>query len=377
MKKLTLTLIIGLLFAFNLNGQINVSEESLKARKSLDCGTCHVCEHPSKSDPCLGDCPRFDMVTVHQKPGEGPEVIKMNKVRAEKDLFTPVVFSHRLHAEMSALSGDCSICHHFNPPGDIRSCQECHKNERKREDVSLPDLKGAYHRQCMNCHEKWDNKVECADCHKLNSKVSKEEITADASKYKGKKHPEIETPEKLVYETDNDEGPIVTFFHSDHVDKFGLECSDCHQDESCSKCHAEEKEVEVDKSFEESQATCSSCHTIDNCNYCHAETESKPFAHARDTGFDITEYHSKLKCQDCHEKPKEFSGLSGECSNCHSDWSMENFNHEVVGLKLSETHQAFYCENCHIDRNFTAKPECSTCHDEITYPDILPGMKVD
>jgi hypothetical protein len=375
MKKLML--ILSLLFASNISAQINVTEKSLDARKSVDCGTCHVCEHPSKADPCLGDCPRFEMVTVHQKPDEGPEIIKMNRVKAEKDLYTPVVFSHRLHAEMSALSGNCSICHHYNPPGDIKDCQTCHKNERQREDVSIPDLKGAYHRQCMDCHYEWDDNVECADCHKLNSEVTEEEVKVEETKYKGKTHPEIETPNKLVYETTNDGAPIVTFFHSDHTDKFGLECSDCHQNESCAKCHADKKEIEADMSFEESHAKCSSCHSIDNCTTCHADSEQKAFDHARDTGFELSGYHSGLDCQACHKEEKEFSGLEGECSNCHSDWNMENFNHEVVGLKLSETHQAFYCENCHIDRDFTAKPECSMCHDDITYPEILPGMKVD
>ena len=55
------------------------------------------------------------------------------------------------------MGGGCENCHHYNTSGPILKCSSCHESSRKREDVSIPDLKGAYHRQCMDCHREWSH----------------------------------------------------------------------------------------------------------------------------------------------------------------------------------------------------------------------------
>ena len=45
----------------------------------------------------------------------------------------------------------------------------------------------------------------------------------------------------------------------------------------------------------------------------------------------------------------------------------------VTGLVLDENHIENDCEDCHVNKNYSVKPTCEECHDEITYPDKLPG----
>jgi len=69
--------------------------------------------------------------------------------------------------------------------------------------------------------------------------------------------------------------------------------------------------------------------------------------------------------------------LDKNCESCHTNWSPETFDHSKTGITLSENHIEWSCEVCHENRDFTAKPVCSTCHDEdISYPDFIPGEEV-
>ena len=131
----------------------------------FDCRTCHICEKPTKKNPCLRECPRAELITIHHSPEEGPDRIVMDQFIVVSDKYNPVLFSHRVHSEMSEMSGGCALCHHNNPPGHILSCRECHEINRLRDDVSMPDLMAAYHRQCMDCHIEWSHNVSCTDCH--------------------------------------------------------------------------------------------------------------------------------------------------------------------------------------------------------------------
>ena len=70
------------------------------------------------------------MITVHQTAEEGPDVIKIDKLVSK---YQPVTFSHKVHAQMSEMSGGCANCHHYNISGPILPCSDCHSVERKRE----------------------------------------------------------------------------------------------------------------------------------------------------------------------------------------------------------------------------------------------------
>lgn len=264
MKRLISMLVIALIFLINSNIQSKTQE--INSETAIKCTDCHSCELLTKDDPCLEECRREETVSESRFPKEEPNLIKMNKLAGETDLYHAVFFPHRLHSEMSDTMDGCRTCHHYDHPGKIIVCETCHNKERKREDLSRLDLKGASHRICMDCHRELTGKVECVTCHQLKS--------SQPGKTAGEKsHLEIKEPVKIDYETPGAEGAIVSFYHIEHIELFGIECKTCHSSDGCIKCHNKRSEGQKVKAKKEDfHQTCSKCHdTEDNCNKCHSD----------------------------------------------------------------------------------------------------------
>lgn len=354
------------------------------SRLNINCQTCHTCEVPTRTDPCLIMCPREKIVTIYQKPEKTPELIVIDQL---KEKYGAVYFSHRIHAQMSEMSGGCSGCHHFNTTGPILNCNSCHVSSRKRENVSIPDLKAAYHRQCMDCHREWSDNTSCNSCHLPIKDVKGTEKEQIAKKISGKEHPVITEPTKIVYKTNSEKGKFATFFHDDHSKKFNIDCISCHKRESCSSCHDVKKKTTDEKSkisnvskvklsFKEQHKNCISCHGNDKCQECHSDKELVAFDHLRSSGWALKAYHAKLECQKCHGSKMPFTKIDRNCVNCHKNWNNETFKHSVTGLKLDEIHAELSCEDCHLESNFSTKPGCDGCHEGYTYPKQKPGKLI-
>lgn len=340
------------------------------ATLDLNCSSCHSCETPTYENPCLNCCPDFtrEGISVHHSPEMAPDTIYINVL---SNLYGPSVFSHLAHAEMAEMSGGCVSCHHFNPPGAIAACSDCHSAEQKRSDLSKPGLKGAYHQQCLNCHREWSNEVECLSCHAYKGS----DVSVEPKPVKTLNLEPIIAPVKIVKETELEDQPIVTFYHDQHISLYGYTCVDCHRNESCASCHNRSRDVTMDK---EPHENCMSCHEADideDCGKCHDTVEKKPFNHAG-TGFKLKAYHEVLACKSCHGEKKGFTRLNRSCTSCHKGWAVGNFNHAATGFQLDESHAEHECEVCHTERKFTAVPTCDMCHDEMTYPAEKPGRTV-
>ncbi len=108
---------IGLVLVFMLESAAGFAQGSKwdkhapPARTIVACQTCHECSAPTKTNPCLSACPRANALPGFHPTNQGPEVLIMGKVSKE---YGPVIFSHRLHADMSKMSGGCYGCHHYN-----------------------------------------------------------------------------------------------------------------------------------------------------------------------------------------------------------------------------------------------------------------------
>ncbi len=377
MKKIlvaTLTLILTV----GINAQQSPGKDHSKL--NINCKTCHVCDVPTKDDPCLVACPRQKIATVYQKPEQTPELFVIDQI---SDRYGPVYFSHRLHAQMSVMSGGCENCHHFNTSGPILECNTCHESSRQREDVSRPDLKGAYHRQCMDCHREWSHETGCNTCHTLKKNLKDAKQENIQKKYSGKVHPVVLEPTHISYQTNSEKGKLVTFYHDDHTKKFGLTCATCHKQESCTKCHDVNRNSEVKlqtvstkKTFEEQHKNCISCHKEDNCSSCHSSTKLESFDHAKKTGWALSKHHIILACSKCHGSKLPYKKLDKKCSSCHQGWNKDTFKHSVTGLQLDETHSDLGCEDCHSENNYAEKPSCTNCHENYVYPKQKPGKLV-
>ncbi len=112
-----------------------------------------------------------------------PETIRINRL---EDHYAPCDFPHRkvvttlvestqgnkladyYHSENG---GICHSCHHKQPPTEKPSaCVTCH-DATKTDSDGRPGLKGAYHIQCMECHDQMKiEKNSCTDCHKKKKK---------------------------------------------------------------------------------------------------------------------------------------------------------------------------------------------------------------
>ncbi len=373
MKKVIISFWISLLLTTFIFSQSRNQQHH--AQMPLNCQECHSCSSPTYEKPCLKILPEFtrSSITIFHSADQAPEIIKIDTLEGD---YEATIFTHKLHAEMAFMSGGCKSCHHFNPPGKVLSCIECHVPQSVNNDLSKPGLKGAYHRQCLNCHREWSHSTNCTVCHERKDIKAGPASIEDKSNFKKVSHPKIETPNKVVYKVELEEGPIVTFFHKEHNNLFNLSCESCHQNESCARCH--DMHDRIAAAEKEPHENCIDCHesAIDeNCTKCHDTKERKPFNHAN-TGWPLSKYHEKLYCNECHGSDGPFKKLNKTCTSCHKNWTSGRFDHKVTGLSLDETHSENDCENCHLNRNFSNKPVCTECHDDLSYPKDVPGEKI-
>ena len=380
MKKI-FYILLAVLISYSAYAQNKVPKNY--SVKGLTCKTCHTCDVPTKNNPCLVGCPRGQMITVHQTADDAPDVITISTI---EDKYVPVVFSHKIHAQMSQMSGGCASCHHFNNVGPIQKCESCHDASRKREDISKPDLKGAFHRQCMECHKAWSHKTDCQSCHALKSELAKSKQKNPMLSINIKDHPDVPEPGKIIYETGYKEGKLVTFFHDDHTQKFNIECTSCHKQESCNRCHDQKKVsvveqaalgeyIKVKKSAEEHHKPCFSCHENDACSNCHLNKPMDKFNHAAASGWALNRFHEKLECKKCHGDSGKFAKLNNECLSCHSNFEQGKFDHNITGLALDDIHKEADCTDCHKAKDFS-KPVCTNCHEDKSFPKDKPGKLI-
>jgi hypothetical protein len=327
---------------------------------------------------------------VHRSSKDGPDVIILDQLSSR---YAPVEFAHRLHAAMSEFSGGCVVCHHHEIHGEISACRACHPPTAEEANLDQPSLKGSYHRQCLGCHREWSHSTACSVCHApLGGSVKGESETdtsagtslaVDNTDIVGVDHPPIEKPGRVIYETDPDVGTYVTFYHDDHVERFGLACRSCHKEENCDRCHdtaaGKEQEVPVPSvageslPFAEIHAPCITCHEEDDCQECHRESVRGPFDHALSASWPLGPHHENRTCRECHGEYDRFKTPSRSCDGCHAGWQVGTFNHNATGLSLDETHSEMDCELCHEDRDFSRNPGCENCHDDRAYPNDRPG----
>lgn len=293
------------------------------------------------------------------------------------NIFYPVEFSHDTHAHMSEMGTGCETCHHDFEDGDYSPCSDCHSNDPAEADDGQPTLNGAYHRRCMTCHRKNEPKVSiCSTCHTVSTAAK------PVNPPQKIRSPRLKGPEVLTFNTPDADAPMVTFHHKEHVKLYRIDCSACHHNESCSKCHSyADTPMKKVAELEEFHVPCESCHDQteddDQCGFCHKSAPSKGFSHSM-TGFPLKAFHAKNKCESCHVGKGRIKPLDKTCTNCHSNFVLGEFDHAKTGLELYEDHQELDCYECHQDNKFDVTPVCYDCHgDDYSFPDDLPGEYIE
>ena len=105
----------------------------------------------------------IDVLAKEYMPSSFPhrKMVQAITVRVEKSDMAKV-----FHTDQAGL---CMGCHHNSPKTlEPPKCASCHSKNGPGVD-GRPGLKGAYHGQCITCHQKMDVKsvaaTDCAKCH--------------------------------------------------------------------------------------------------------------------------------------------------------------------------------------------------------------------
>ncbi len=326
------------------------------------CIECHDCIHPTAENPCLKvrQCARHAM--DDDLPVDmGPDVVILDELEY---LYVPVRFSHRAHAGMVGMGGGCETCHHFTPPNsDHPACRECHPVDVLHEDLSQPGLKGAYHRQCLGCHEDWDHDTKCEICHEKKSSGPLRGMTDEVCEHTH--YEPIEMKELILFETEFDEGDVVPFHHRNHATLYELNCSLCHREQSCVRCHVHRDDSHPMGELQDVDLhdTCYLCHGEADCTECHGRPADDLFDHAV-TGWPHRPFHEDVHCRACHGDRGTYECPDPSCTGCHGeDFFGPDFRHGVVGVDLDETHADADCADCH-EEGLGSRADCSACHDD-------------
>ena len=298
--KLFSRLALVMILLITLRGSGYAQHQDQMEHLKVKCQECHNCDKPTTVDPCLNSCPRATVAleqTSHQLI-EAPDSILLGSL---SELYKPVPFAHKLHAEMAEMGNECGVCHHYSPRGRIPPCRECHDGNSSFTDLPRPGLKVAYHRQCLSCHREWSHETKCSFCHA--PKVAGEGSQSKAADSVG--IPIVMMPIVKAYLTPEDSLPVVTFQHVEHIELFEFTCKNCHRNEKCVFCHDLERPAELDKSRSEVCDICSNCHEMrdrcpeEGCVKCHDTKEKPPLFHSI-VGQKLPAYCQRLGCTGCH-----------------------------------------------------------------------------
>ncbi|UCG60898.1 MAG: cytochrome c3 family protein [Candidatus Zixiibacteriota bacterium] len=281
------------------------------ATAEADCKQCHTCEKPTIRDVCLKPCYRHSDRSQSSTHGlsEAPDSILLDELAAE---HLPILFDHKPHARMAGMGDDCSTCHHYSPEGEIPPCRSCHPKDASSVNFTQPDLRTAYHRQCLVCHSQWAHEALCDVCHSGTPEGDSKERFVRG----GPVLPTVNVPVSKTYTTSYQPAPVVTFQHVEHIELFEFDCVQCHQHENCRYCHDQVNREGLGKPMNQIHSICSGCHEIgedlagaSNCGECHDRQERAPMFHSI-VGFRLPQYLQHVGCDGCHPK-REAKGASG------------------------------------------------------------------
>ena len=280
-----------------------------------------------------------------------PDVVMLDEL---VNVYEPVPFDHKAHAAMAEMWQGCETCHHRTPAAatpaatqpaglvsrartqanaaNVPACKDCHEiapASAAAADLHMPNLKGAYHRQCLNCHRDWANENACSACHRERGNgVARDHPPPTVDDIVGRMHPPIPEPDERGYESRFTPavGKNVLFRHKAHTARYGLKCSSCHHRDNCSNCHDRDAKTIVQKpmrpgrTWKDSHGPCVACHQQDRCRHCHfdaAVAAAPPAFDHRLTGQLLDSDHAGLRCGQCHTQLKSKAKLTCGGAECH------------------------------------------------------------
>jgi octaheme c-type cytochrome (tetrathionate reductase family) len=368
-------------------------------------------------------------------------VLNSPQLNDKMDFYEPVRFTHRTH-DVNADS-NCSVCHHRFAMGaddrigedigamhegievrirgascqschedltekEFRKCSQCHLESNEPDDPARIGLKGAYHRQCIGCHEKQPNQAkaptDCVGCHhplvpdhrdllKLSAQLPPTEVAArclvchentgtdilktahwnwqgPTPSLAGKEHSITIGLKNTIDNYDISLAPnpgMISAFHigeppagtgTDDPDK--IDCLVCHDTTGTYKRGIEpawlDTKTIAEKVGRPSRANCGACHFYGGGGAGIKNGDLPPSLIAPKPEDDTHMGKVDMRCQDCHATTKhQIAGLSfnapvverrASCEYCHGLAPHGIIG--VIGPHIDDHVKAVACETCHV-----------------------------
>ena len=246
------------------------------AEEGLDCTDCHVAEPDGRRRgyPVASQCALCHAeIDADKEPDRQVDSLFVDgrfQAAGVTWLSEEVRFSHETHLQAGA------------------ECQQCHKGMAQNERVDAGAAIGM--QNCMDCHAAAGAGQDCATCHTV---VDRSTPPANHAQLWRQLHAKVVRGDLP--------GPAN-------------DCAMCHSDQTCTRCHQDEKPVSHNMFWRErmhgfvasmDRESCATCHKEDSCTSCHSDT--KPLSHVGAWGAPLDTH-----CLGCHLPVKNES-----CSVCH------------------------------------------------------------
>jgi len=400
-------------------------------------------------------------VAIGQTPAKdaNPKVLIMDKVGPSDvlgDMYGPVSFRHAYHSDIVR---DCSICHHYfddhyndqvvpaekcdacHASDDFDSmsrqlpCDTCHSPESgpeirviTAEDGSvktIPGLKAAYHRNCLDCHDSMGGPSGCGECHLANVPDHSELISSyngsgtceechpgKIEEVQDSTHYRFSQPYAYSYLT-GDDRPEETgvlyrpgrLWGTDAItawdSNFPGACKNCHVGYGLIPYTSGEEKIFAESEF--GNVDCLICHvqseystqipdrlsrnfagllpfakqvtrtTPDTCKRCHTALSSSINA--------VSPVYSGLRGTAYEESTDVHAALGMTCFDCHYEQAHRFHRQVSAGLQAADSpNDEQNCSRCHREvhtndnyRQMTEIMSCTACH----IPDIGGAIEIN
>jgi len=352
----------------------------------------------------------------------------------------------RSHSEKPE-AHSCSSCHQKYSPPCSEKCLVCHDNIKSVMAECL-GYHGKLQGECINCHQEHQGidaeirpldavkfnhdqarftlrgkhrSLDCAICHrrKNNNQKQNAPLAPGDIQYIGLEfdhclschtdvHKDKRAEKCLQCHTMEGWDRKTLLFAHDRDSSFHLEGK--HADTPCEKCHKTESckdSITMVKLYDVGRL-CADCHEdphngqfASDCERCHCEQGWKgrwlAESHGPQSIYPLKGKHNKVKCEKCHQPPKEndtlaqarFVNIPHNCQQCHTDphegqmssscetchiergWQGDNviFDHNKnSNFKLDRLHSKYNCSSCHTGQkvvHYRPLPQtCEKCHED-------------
>lgn len=294
--------------------------------EEMDCSDCHDGSE-DRADAGYPATTRGCML-CHEELDEGKDPDRTVAAFVENDV--PIWAGRE-----NAYAGEVVFDHAAHYEAEV-DCEACHGPQTDSGDVDLR-IRGGKN-ACMDCHATTERGNDCAVCHRS---LRVDVAPGDHDAMWGRAH----GAHSRTMLTGTGE----------------TTCAQCHEDQSCTKCHLEEPPLDHTNFWRRrghgltaaiDRSKCTVCHQTDGCVRCHQTTE--PMSHRGAFG-PPTNRH----CVSCH-----LSGAGQGCAVCHQSFPVHP---QGERLPMNAAHMAASspgdCLTCHVGLpHFNPGGDCRACH---------------